>query len=74
MARQLCEVEGGQLALLKNKELLDKVAAATSKHHKETKKYFIGFRSMDFTNASKNTMNVILKLVNAIKIYVMTGK
>ena len=52
MARQLCEAEGGQLALLKNKELRE-VAAAINKHHKDTKKYFIGFRSMDFTDASK---------------------
>ena len=53
MARQLCEAEGGQLALLKNKDLMEKVAAAIKKHHKDTKKYFIGFRSMDFTSASK---------------------
>ena len=55
MARQLCRSIGGKLALLKSETIIQHLAAAIKQHHKDTKKYFIGFRRMDYFLGHRNS-------------------
>ena len=48
MARKLCMDVGAKLALLRSEAILNNLASAIKQHHQDTRKYFIGFRNMDY--------------------------
>ena len=69
MARQRCRNIGGKLALLKSETIIQHLATAVKQHHQYTKKYFIGFRRMDYFLRHHNSEFLINFFICKISLY-----